>query len=121
VPFEDATVTGPAADRLAFTASAQKSGPSANGRACFLSGLLFFPVAQRPVAGLTTEEKNMRLISAFELHRRSASELSDLFGQVSKGLVLTQFGTPERRNALATLENIARARQALLAQCGPGS
>lgn len=56
----------------------------------------------------------MRLISAFELHRRSASELSDLFGQVSKGLALTPRGTPERRNALATLENIARARRELM-------
>ena len=63
----------------------------------------------------------MRLISAFELHRRSASELSGLFRQVSKGLALTQGGTPERRNALATLENIARARRALMALCGPGS
>lgn len=63
----------------------------------------------------------MKLISAFELHRRSASELSDLFRHVSKGLALTQRGTPERRNALATLENIARARRALLARCGPGS
>ena len=53
----------------------------------------------------------MKLISAHELHRRSANELSVLFGQVSKGLVLTQPGTPERRNALATLENIARARR----------
>ncbi len=53
----------------------------------------------------------MKLISAFELHRRSENELSALFGHVSKGLVLTQRGTPERRNALATLENIARARR----------
>ena len=60
----------------------------------------------------------MKLISAYELHRRSANELSALFGQVSKGLVLTQRGTPERRNALASLENISRARRARLA--GPG-
>ena len=63
----------------------------------------------------------MRLISTFELHRRSVSELSDLFAQVSKGLALTNYGTPERRNALGTLENIARARRTLLARCGPGS
>lgn len=63
----------------------------------------------------------MRLISAFELHRRSATELSALFGQITKGLALTQRGTPERRNALASLENIARARRALMARCGPGS
>ena len=52
----------------------------------------------------------MRLISAFELHRRSANELSVLFRRVSKGLALTQRESPERRNALATLENISRAR-----------
>ena len=61
----------------------------------------------------------MRLISAFELHRRSASELSDLFGHVSKGLAQTQRGTPERRNALASLGNIARARRARMAECRP--
>jgi len=62
----------------------------------------------------------MRLISAFELHRRSANELSQLFGQVSRGLVLTQQGSPERRNALATLENIARARQQKLMELRAG-
>jgi hypothetical protein len=61
----------------------------------------------------------MRLISAYELHRRSANELSDLFRQVSLGLVATKRGSPERRNALATLENIARARQAKMAGPGP--
>lgn len=60
----------------------------------------------------------MKLISSYELHRRSESELSVLFGQVSKGLVLTQRGSPERRNALATLENIARVRRMKMA--GPG-
>jgi hypothetical protein len=60
----------------------------------------------------------MRLISAYELHRRSANELSALFRQVSIGLVTTKRGSPERRNALATLENIARARRA--AMTGPG-
>ena len=60
----------------------------------------------------------MKLISSHELQPRSLSELSDLFGKVSKGLVLTRRGTPERRNALASLENIARERRARLA--GPG-
>jgi hypothetical protein len=60
----------------------------------------------------------MKLISSHELQPRSLSELSDLFGKVSKGLVLTRRGSPERRNALATLENIARERRARLA--GPG-
>ncbi len=62
----------------------------------------------------------MRLISAFELHRHNSSELSDLFRHVSKGLALTDCGTPERRNALASLENIARARRALIRLCGAG-
>lgn len=62
----------------------------------------------------------MKLISAHELHRRSANELSALFGQVSRGLVRTQRGSPERRNALATLENISRARRMKLSDYGPG-
>jgi hypothetical protein len=53
----------------------------------------------------------MKLISSHELQPRSLSELSDLFGKVSKGLVLTRRGSPERRNALASLENISRVRQ----------
>ena len=57
----------------------------------------------------------MRLISAYELHQRSANELSTLFRQVSIGLVQTKRGSPERLNALATLENIARARRAAMA------
>ena len=60
----------------------------------------------------------MKLISAHELNRRSLNELSALFAQVSKGLVRTERGTPERRNALGTLENIARARRTKMA--GPG-
>ncbi len=54
----------------------------------------------------------MRLISAYELQSRSERELSALFQKVSKGLVRTTYGTPARRNALATLENINRARVA---------
>jgi len=62
----------------------------------------------------------MKLVSAFELHRRSANELSELFGQVSRGLARTQSGSPERRNALATLENIARARRQKLMEMRAG-
>lgn len=61
----------------------------------------------------------MKLVSAYELHRRSVNELSELFGQVSRGLARTQRGSAERRNALATLENIARERRVRMA--GPGS
>lgn len=52
----------------------------------------------------------MRLMSAYELERRSEKELAGLFYQVSQGLVCTERGTPERRNALGSLENIARAK-----------
>ena len=69
--------------------------------------------------GLVTEEENMRLISNHELHQRSENELSALFGLVSKGLVRTERGTPERRNALASLENIARERAVRMAACQP--
>lgn len=52
----------------------------------------------------------MRLISNSELAKRSERELSALFGEVSRKLVRTERGSPARRNALATLENINRAR-----------
>jgi hypothetical protein len=52
----------------------------------------------------------MKLISNYELQKRTNSELSALFCAVSKGLVLTRRESPERRNALASLENISRAR-----------
>lgn len=52
----------------------------------------------------------MRLISAFELDGRREKELSALFQ--AKGLVRTKRGSPARRNALGSLENIVRARNA---------
>jgi hypothetical protein len=62
-------------------------------------------------AGVSKQkEENMRLISNLELQQRSESELSALFCTVSKGLVRTERGSPERRNSLASLENISRAR-----------
>jgi hypothetical protein len=57
----------------------------------------------------------MKLIVNSELRHRSENELSALFGRVSKALVRTKHGSPERRNALASLENIARARAVRLA------
>ena len=56
------------------------------------------------------EEKTMKLISNHELHHRSECELTGLFRRVSQELVRTRRGSPERRNALASLENISRAR-----------
>jgi hypothetical protein len=58
----------------------------------------------------------MKLISNAELYRLSERELSGLFRQVSQGLVCSDKETPERRNALASLENIARARAYVLAR-----
>ena len=60
----------------------------------------------------------MRLITSQELSERADEELQVLFNKVSKALALTEAETPERRNALATLENIACAR-ANLPRRGP--
>lgn len=58
----------------------------------------------------------MELISNYELQNRSDSELSRLSHTVSEGLVLSGKGSPERRNALASLENISRARAVRISQ-----
>lgn len=59
----------------------------------------------------------MRLISNSELAKRSEGELSALFATVSKKLVRSEQGSPARRNALATLENINRAQAARWRAC----
>ena len=56
------------------------------------------------------EEDTMKLISSYELAHRTEPELAALFGQVSKILTLTEEESAARRNALASLENISRAR-----------
>lgn len=56
----------------------------------------------------------MRLITRFELARRSDKELSALFRRVSEALPLTEVGSPQRRNALASLENIRREQASRL-------
>ena len=61
----------------------------------------------------------MKLISKHELQKQSESELSALFCTVSKGLVRTKRGSPERRNTLASLENISRARAVRMQACAP--
>jgi hypothetical protein len=53
----------------------------------------------------------MKLISAAELEKLSVGQLSALFEHVSRGLVRTKLHSAERRNALGSLENIARARR----------
>ncbi len=52
----------------------------------------------------------MRLITNSELSRRTEGELAELFCRVSKALAQTRRGSPERRDALASLENINRER-----------
>jgi hypothetical protein len=64
--------------------------------------------------GRQKREESMKLISNYELQKRTEKELSALFRQVSQGLVMTRRHSPERRNALATLENISRARRMAL-------
>jgi hypothetical protein len=61
----------------------------------------------------------MKLISNHELNKCSDGELSALFCTVWKGLVRTQRGSAERSNALASLENITRARLARSLACEP--
>lgn len=48
------------------------------------------------------------LLTIAELQHRTESELRALFRQASQALARTAINTPERRNGLATLENISR-------------
>ncbi|HEY5792228.1 MAG TPA: hypothetical protein VIS74_02955 [Chthoniobacterales bacterium] len=52
----------------------------------------------------------MNLILTHELRNRCERELSVLFLMVSREMAKTARCSPERRNALASLENISRAR-----------
>ncbi len=52
----------------------------------------------------------MKLITNNELSNQSEYELSLLFWKMSRKLAQTGEGTPDRRNALANLDNISRAR-----------
>lgn len=60
-----------------------------------------------------------RLLTTFELQRRTQTELHVLFRQASQALARSSTGTPERRIALASLENISQALALSLAG-GPG-
>ena len=50
-----------------------------------------------------------RIITASELNNKTSNELSALFYKVSQAVAKSEPGSPERRNALASLENISRA------------
>ena len=69
--------------------------------------------------GFEQKEEDVKLISNHELQQRSESELSELFRALSEGLVRTTRGSPERRNALASLENLSLARAERMSTCVP--
>ena len=58
------------------------------------------------VGAFETTEDTMRLITRFELATRSSNELRQLLSKIFNALARTGAGTPARRNALASLENI---------------
>jgi hypothetical protein len=60
--------------------------------------------------GPQQKEETMKLITNHELQKLTERELSALFCTVSQGLVCTTRQSPERRNALGSLENISLAR-----------
>ena len=49
----------------------------------------------------------MKLVTRFELASRSINDLHGLYRDIFNALVQSDPDTPERRNALASLENIA--------------
>jgi hypothetical protein len=65
------------------------------------------------------EEYMIRLMTVFELQQRTQTELHALFRQASQALARSAAETPERRIALASLENISQALAFSLA-AGPG-
>lgn len=50
------------------------------------------------------------MITTFELTNCTDKELTAMFAMASRALVQTNRVTPERRNLLASLENISRVR-----------
>lgn len=52
----------------------------------------------------------MKLITRSELAGKNSNELSAMFTKVTRTLACTQPNTPERRNALASLETINKAQ-----------
>jgi hypothetical protein len=61
----------------------------------------------------------MKLITNHELQKLTERELTALFCAVSQGLVRTRRQSPERRNSLASLENISLARAVCLRTSEP--
>ena len=57
--------------------------------------------------GLQETEETMKLITRFELATRSKRELHAIYSETFNALVRSAPGSAERRNALASLENLA--------------
>jgi hypothetical protein len=55
----------------------------------------------------------VKVITAKELQNKGEKELTSLFRMATMALTTSKAASAERRNALATLENISRARMAL--------
>ena len=53
-----------------------------------------------------------KIITSFDLDHRSDNELCALFQKVSQDLTKSKPGSHQRRNALASLENISRVLNA---------
>lgn len=58
--------------------------------------------------GQTEEETMSRIITTAELEDRTTEELKTAFHKAQQDLAKSEPGSPERRNALASLENISR-------------
>jgi hypothetical protein len=58
----------------------------------------------------------MKVITAAELFHKTERELSALFTAATIVLAQTHSGTAERKNVLATLENVERARARVMAR-----
>jgi len=61
-------------------------------------------------AARSQKEEKMKLITTGKLLGKSEAELTALFTDISRALARTEAATPERRNALASLETISRMR-----------
>jgi hypothetical protein len=68
---------------------------------------LEFPLLQRcPSGAASKKEKSMKLITRYELANRPTSELRGLLRQTFDALAQSAPESPERLNALASIENI---------------
>lgn len=86
---------------LVFLSNPPPSGVLSLGIACVGAG-------KAPVVGASQEkeETTMKLITHFELATRSTSELHALYREIFNALVRSAPGSDERRNCLASLENV---------------